>query len=757
MKTKKLSLLFALGCFACSWAFAAVPHGSIKGTNQPLYPQGVAGGDVSAEAKATTLDFKVVTLNGQSWVYLKFTGPNNLDTGADWTSQFRYWNAENVKTENNLTSSKNAATKEITGTTAVPAPSPLKISFFQAITEDGFSETALFLYDMTVPNSPVDGDTEAPALTGCQVEPAETSASLTFTASDNSGDLFFHITDSEHQIETVALSGQITLGGLTASTTYNLTITPIDFNGNEGTPLQKQFTTKGLVQIVSGIAKEIKFVLKSSASELEYYYEFTNPSNTFRDAALKITPSGGTTFEVKPTVSPDGKYCHGKTSDAYIAGKVLALNLCYFVFEPGDPVWENYVVDNTTVTDGPLAGTPIMHQMGDAAPSDNTPPTLNSATLADATTGYLKLSLNGTDDQAVYYEIAGAGETVNAFRTGDYYLTNILPGNTYNLIIKAKDLAGNVSDNTIELKAKTASARSNVADGDNLNYNTIVKPAGIGGEIATIIQRNGQSLTIGCTTLSPLLGDAANRTFHPKESGFTPTVTINNVNYPLERTPAEEGLEGITAASVTFNDKVGDVDIVDGNVLNLQWSVFWTQGNGNFFTGTFTYKLGDEGQTDTDGPSAPQLTLENGLLTWPSCADLLSGTKWYEISIGNSVPTMLFDLGEAGFTVPYTPLSTVTVTAVDFAGNKSETATFTDIQTEAKTAALEKIRVTVSNGTISVGNCEPYKLILANMQGKTVKQCNRTSTLDAGSLPKGIYLLTCIDGKGNVQTIKINL
>ena len=48
-----------------------------------------------------------------------------------------------------------------------------------------------------------------------------------------------------------------------------------------------------------------------------------------------------------------------------------------------------------------------------------------------------KLNLSGSDNSGnVYYTITGAKTTVNAFRTGNYYLTSIDPGKVYNLTVK---------------------------------------------------------------------------------------------------------------------------------------------------------------------------------------------------------------------------------------------------------------------------------------------------------------------------------
>jgi hypothetical protein len=231
------------------------PIGSIKGTGVPLYTQGTAGGDVTKPVNTDyeVLDYKVVTENGKSWVYNKFTGTSALDLTAGWTSQIRYWTSGNAKTENNLTS-RNATTKVVTGTATTTIPNPVKISFFQSLNPGGWSETLLTDYNPTTDNSPVSGDVTAPTVTACDVLTTETTATLTISGSDNSGDLFYHIEDAVHSIDEFAFEGIFTLSGLTIGTTYNLSITPIDFSGNEGSAFSKQFTCGSNVNISSSIA-----------------------------------------------------------------------------------------------------------------------------------------------------------------------------------------------------------------------------------------------------------------------------------------------------------------------------------------------------------------------------------------------------------------------------------------------------------------------------------------------------------------------
>lgn len=747
---KMVVLLLSIPLFMSS-AFAVVTHGSIKGTGVTLYAQGATGGNVATPIATATLDYKVVTKGSKTWAYLQFNGTSGLDIGADWTCQLRYWSSTNAKTENNMIGYRNATTKTIYGTATNTIPSPLNISFFQNLNPGGFGETLLIPYDVTAKNSPVSGDATAPVVTASDITSTETSATLTLTGSDNSGDLYYYIVDAAHGIEEFSLASTFVLNGLSASTTYNLTITPIDFNGNEGTPLAKSFNTAGLIQITSGIAQGIKFVLKSTTTQLEYYYEAVNPAKKFRDAFLQITPAGGTMFEIKPTISPDSTYAYGISTDGRLASKVLSLN-CGYWFAPGLPDFSDYVISNASITSGTLSGTPIKHQMGggiSASESEATLPVLTSVSLVDATPTYIKLNINGSDNSGnVYYTISGAKSTVNAFRTGNYYLTAIDPGKNYTLSVKAYDLTGNtVAAKTVTVK--TMPARTNIKDSVNLNYNTLVLPTAPGGELTTIIQQSGNTLTLGCTTKSLLIpAGNRNRVFN------TPTVKINGTSYPLTIDVNNN------TATVTFTGTIGTTPIVNGLSLQVQWSVFWgLTGGGNFFTGTFTLVIGDSGQTDISGPSTPVLTLTGNALTWPSCTDDLSGVKAYLVTETGQTPVTIFDLGGSSYS--YTMVNAaavVSVKAVDFIGNKSLAASKNDTGTANKELLSDKLSVYPNPATDRIQiSSEVSEIAFYSLQGQLVHSAMNISSLDVSTFAKGLYIVRLTDKAGNKQSSKLEI
>lgn len=747
---KKFSVMLLCMPFFANSVSAAVAHGSIKGTGVTMYVQGPAGGVLATPNTAATLDYKVVTKGSKSWAYLKFNGTSGINAGADWQTQLRYWSSANAKTENNMTGSKSTTTKTIMGTTTKTIPNPLKISFFQDLATGGFSETLLIPYDIAVKNSPVVGDVIAPSATTCDVIPTETDATLTITGTDNSGDVYYYIADAAHNVEEFALASTAKLSGLSASTTYNLTITPIDFNGNEGTPLQKSFTTSGLVQVHYGVAKDLKFMFKSTATQFEYYYELTDSSKKFRDAFIKITPAGGTEFELKPTLSPDSTSAYGISTDDRIANKVLSLNLGYFVFVKGDPIWADYVVDNKLITAGTLNGTPIKHQMGGViAPvlAETTVPVLSGVSLIDVTAGYAKLNISGSDNSgAVYYAVTGGKQDQSLFKTGENYITNVEPGKVYTLNITAKDFSGNAST-SIEQKVKTMKARTNLLDGNLMKYNSLlISSTGANNELGAKIQVIGNTLTIGCnTTATGMTGTQLNRKF------FNATVKINGTSYPLTLATPDS-----TSAQFVFTDVIGTTPIATGTSFTVQFSVFWTKGAGNFFTGLFSYSIGDNGQVDAEGPSTPELHKTGNNLTWNACNDALSGVKWYIVTETGQPVKKIFDFGETSFSYTMANASNVVeVAAVDFVGNVTKTNQILSGINDVTMDASAVYPNPATNMIYIKGDIK--EVAVYSLQGQRLLLKQNTNRIDISNISKGLYIVRITEKTGIHKSAKIEI
>lgn len=778
MNVKRLlgALVLATGLLCAEKAMALIPeHGSILGKNLTAYDVGQTN-STPFGSEILSVDYKLVTIGDKPYVWVRNNGSWNF-SNANYGVQLRFWATAGDYTQSPIV--KGTAAQEYCFSGAanrIPATGSFKEavgppwsqggtgwSTNQYITLYFFTnrETNYITYDKTMKNSAVAGDNTAPTLTSVAAPDAditETTAKLTFAATD-ANDFFYYI--KGEGIEQVCFLNEMTLTGLSTSTSYSLQVTAVDFSGNESAPQTVNFTTKGMVNITSGIAQDIRFIMKSTTTDLEYYCEFTDPTKTFRDASLKLTPAGGAEFELKPEgttgyVSPDGKYCYIKTNNANIAGKVLNVKLGYFVYE--EPInYENWVVNLETITSGENTGLPIMHLMGGAVASPEVvAPVLTSANLVDVTDQYILLDLQGSDNSGVvYYEITGAEGTVNAFRTGEYYLKNILPGKAYTLTITGKDLSGNSSTNSVQITVKTPDARGNVFAGQEIgtawNNNT---PYQTNPELVVSIERSGNQLTFKSTTASDLITNAAWK----DRAIFSPTVRINGSNTGIPMTLSPDGMSG----SVTFTDEIEGIKIEDGVTLTLRWTVGWTEtAPGSYLTGEYIYKVGDDGQADTEAPTIPAVTANGFNITWKAASDLLSGVKEYKVYADDVLVESVYDLGEGSFTITL-PESTVNVKieVYDFAGNMSE---FSDALAnippgatgigQAKQGVMDIIQSGKNITVISENAIKEINIYAIN--GQLLAAVKDVNSINVAGLTNGVYVLKVKDAENNTGSFKV--
>ncbi|MDR0681400.1 MAG: hypothetical protein LBG15_06075, partial [Dysgonamonadaceae bacterium] len=363
MKRKSLLFTFVsfLVLFGMNSSFA-IDHGSIKGTGVALYPQrnGVAPGTA---VDGVTLDFKVVTIGTNTWAWTNISA--YTIGGDDWASQLRWW--QPGKTENNLTS-RVAGTQQTYGKTSnLPTENPVTITFFQFLegAPEGFTETDDFTYNYTAKNSAVDNDVTAPVLAEPVIVSQDaTSISLTLSATDDSDDYFYYISDAASGLEMVSFINNITIS-LVAGQSYTFSIVAIDFSGNTSVAKTVSIGAAEITNIVEGVARDVKFKLDSrSLEELVIYVE--NSDYLFGDAFVKLEINGvPVAGEKKPTITNGTHAYRVIYSKNEIPGweenAILKINLGYV----GYPIdWGGYVLENGTITSGENTGKPILHKIG---------------------------------------------------------------------------------------------------------------------------------------------------------------------------------------------------------------------------------------------------------------------------------------------------------------------------------------------------------------------------------------------------------
>lgn len=247
---KSLLLIIVIGISQLS---VAVTHGSLAKRNQNLYEVVADNADLDKPRADIKVDFGIVTINGKTWAGTQLTNAE-FPVTQNWASQFRFYDASNAKTETNLLYRSNSVTF---GSTTNTIPQPCTVAFFQYLDGfgggPGFSMTEKLTYDPTILNSLDPLDVTPPVLNSVNIDNVKNNnVTLSFSTIEESEMYFYYIRDVANNYEEVTFIDNPILWGLTPSTSYNLTITPIDFSGNEGNAVSTAFTTLPIDEIYDG-------------------------------------------------------------------------------------------------------------------------------------------------------------------------------------------------------------------------------------------------------------------------------------------------------------------------------------------------------------------------------------------------------------------------------------------------------------------------------------------------------------------------
>lgn len=286
---KKTFLLFTLAfsVFASGNVFA-VTHGSIIKKNAPL-DQMISNYNPDAVFPVgAKIDFKAVTAGGKLWAIV--VGAGYELSGNNWSSQVRIYTP--ALHEISLNNDPNFITvNRETRTTVVNAYSYAAISQISVSQEDNndFNGPGIWAYNVSAPNSGLTGDTEKPALTKAEAgTQAGATLPISCTATDNSGDYFYLVTDAANNYTFASFTDNFTITGLKPATAYALSVIAVDFSGNESNPIVINVGEKPYESVLSGIAGDISFELGSTATSLQVRAKPVDPTKTLTNFKVQI-------------------------------------------------------------------------------------------------------------------------------------------------------------------------------------------------------------------------------------------------------------------------------------------------------------------------------------------------------------------------------------------------------------------------------------------------------------------------------------
>lgn len=301
MKTLTLKTLLAICCIAfvnTGTLSAQVPaHGSLVGTNAEIYTQTLPlPADPASELTSATLNYKAVTMNGTTWVWME------LSAGSFWgdvASEFGYTTDEGttaskfpIPAANIIAGSNN---RQIIGSTTTAIPTGAKLfcrpqaNLTTAEGINGGHHTTPVTYDPDAYNSG-SGDAQVPTFpAGGPTKIVDvTSITITLNATDNSGNLFYYIVDKNSNAEVVFTETvTYTFQATDADQTY--TIYAVDFSGNA--------SAAQTVKTISETATKLPTPTGLSLGSDKKTLTFTNVANASSYLVLVMDSNSEIVFE----------------------------------------------------------------------------------------------------------------------------------------------------------------------------------------------------------------------------------------------------------------------------------------------------------------------------------------------------------------------------------------------------------------------------------------------------------------------------
>lgn len=259
---KRRLLLLAMSAGMLTSVSAQTPNfGTAKADNVQLYAQVDYKADLENPSIAK-INYRIVDDGTYFWAHytLVTEGEENaqFEINADWAAQLRNWGTDGasriemdltVRSEDRTVAYSNREGKDdanyyaFTRKAGTVAGATVQMQSYAAITTNGYNVTELYEYKVNSINNPSE-DTAAP--TGLSVShslnQAGDSITLTLNATDDSGDLFYYIYDTENHIAHVSFTNSFKFAVLN-SRTYNISVLACDYDGNKSAAQTITITT----------------------------------------------------------------------------------------------------------------------------------------------------------------------------------------------------------------------------------------------------------------------------------------------------------------------------------------------------------------------------------------------------------------------------------------------------------------------------------------------------------------------------------
>lgn len=259
---KRRLLLLAMSAGMLASVTAQTPNfGTAKADNVQLYAQEDYKANLTSPSIAK-VNYRIVDDGTYFWAHYTLVTENEepaqFEVNAAWAAQLRNWGTDGasraemdltVRSDDRTIAYSNREGKDdanyyaFTRKSGTVAGATVKMQSYAAITGNGYNVTDLYDYVVNGINNPSDDEIAPTSLSvSHSLNQTGDSVILTLNATDDSGELFYYIYDTENHIAHVSFTNSFKFAVLN-SRTYNISILACDYDGNKTEPQTIVITT----------------------------------------------------------------------------------------------------------------------------------------------------------------------------------------------------------------------------------------------------------------------------------------------------------------------------------------------------------------------------------------------------------------------------------------------------------------------------------------------------------------------------------